>query len=74
MTTAREILDMNNLKQGAAAKADILKAYRLADEGGVIQSGLGLFGYDKPKLHGPMTLRRALVELGCEVADEAGDE
>lgn len=71
MTTAAEVLDWSDLLQGTATKADILRAYRLADEGGTIQAAdaVELFGMADPRLHTTMSLRTALRHLGCVDAE-----
>lgn len=72
MTTANEILEWNGLRQGTATKRDIIRAHRLADDGGTLQAGdaLVLFGCGDPTLHTCMSLGRALIELGCEPIDD----
>lgn len=72
MTTAAEILEWSGLKQGTATKSDIIRAYRLADEGGTIQApdALKLFRYADPRWHTAMSLTNALVRLGCVAASD----
>ena len=67
-----EILSDLNMSIGTAKKSDVREAYRLADEGGIIQAGdmVGLMGYSDPTKHTTCELKRALRWLGCEDASE----
>lgn len=64
--TAFTILAHQGLVLGTAKKSAVIKAWRLADDGGTIQAG------DMPKLtrdptaHTTISLTSALLKLGCE--------
>ena len=63
---AASILDHTGLLLGRARKSDILKIWRLADEEGTLQAADMLEITSDPKLHAPCSMRRALLEVGCE--------
>ena len=68
---AASILEHTGLLPGRARKSDILRIWRLADEGGTLQATDMLRITSDPKLHAPCSMRRALLHVGCEEQDEA---
>ena len=63
--TANEILRELEMTIGSARKADVLAAYRAADEGGTIGPMDAMKLFSDPRRHTYMQLRTALGYLGC---------
>lgn len=57
-----------DLTIGTASKADIQRAHRLADDGGTIQADDMRRLSSDPRHHTTMSLRTALIILGCDEA------
>ena len=70
--TADEILSDLEMTIGTASKADVREAYRLADDGGIIQAHdmVRLMGPGDPTQHTTCDLHQALMWLGCKDRDE----
>lgn len=66
--TANSILADLDLTIGAANKSDVQRAYRLADDGGTIQADDMRSLCSDPRDHTAMSLRSALIILGCREA------
>ena len=64
--TASDILSDLDMTIGTARKADVILAYRLADDGGTIQAGAMLRLTSEPTRHTTTSLTAALVMLGCK--------
>ena len=65
--TANEILRELEMTLGTARKADVLAAFRAADDFGTIgpMDAMKLFGPSEPTKHTYMQIRTALIYLGC---------
>jgi hypothetical protein len=62
---ALEILELYEMNIGTANKADVLKAVRLADDGGTLQPLDAAQLFSDPRRHTCMTLPTAFKFLGC---------
>lgn len=69
--TANDILQHFEMAQGTASKADIRRAWYLADDGGTISPDSAMSLFSDPRKHTYMTLRGALLWLGCVEMDTA---
>jgi len=62
---AIEILELYEMNIGTASKSDVLKAVRLADDGGTLQPLDAAQLFSDPRHHTCMTLPTAFKLLGC---------
>jgi len=71
MTTANEILRDLGLVLGTAKRSDVLRAYRLANDEGVIQATDMLKLTNDVNKHTTTSLTAALIMLGCDFSGTA---